>query len=137
MRALLINVLILGFLLTLYVYINTDHEKTIIRENAAQTTELENSLQKDTPGNIDSSYSYRVQKGDTLSQIAENANTSVEVIKEFNGLTKDELAVGEYIDIPHVQDKSGIEIAAGPLTLVLFSYAHWHSSYEASWPYGD
>lgn len=102
MRALLINILILGFLLTLYVYVNTDHEKTTIEENAAQTTELEGSGSINSPGNEASSYSYQVQEGDTLSQIAEKAHSSVKDLKEFNGLTKDELTVGEYIDIPGV-----------------------------------
>jgi general secretion pathway protein D len=112
MRALLINILILGFLLTLYVYVNTDHEKTSIKENAAQTTELEDNGSTHPVGNEGSSYSYRVKEGDTLSRIAENVQLSVKELKEFNGLTKDELAVGEYIDIPDGKDNKGIEVAA-------------------------
>ncbi|HKQ31685.1 MAG TPA: LysM peptidoglycan-binding domain-containing protein, partial [Thermodesulfobacteriota bacterium] len=109
MRALLINILILGFLLTLYVYVNTDHEKTSIKENAAQTTELEDNGSKHSLENEDSSYSYRVKEGDTLSRIAEDVQLSVKELKEFNGLTKDELEVGEYIDIP---DRKDIDVAA-------------------------
>jgi general secretion pathway protein D len=112
MRALLINILILGFLLTLYVYVNTDHEKTSIKENAAQTTELEDNGSTRPVGNEGSSYSYRVEEGDTLSRIAENVHLSVKELKEFNGLTKDELSVGEYIDIPGGKDNNGVEIAA-------------------------
>jgi len=112
MRALLINILILGFLLTLYVYVNTDHKKTTIKENAAQTTELEDSGSTDPVGNDGSSYSYRVQEGDTLSQIAEQSHSSVKELKEFNGLTKDQLSVGEYIDIPREKDNKNIVIAA-------------------------
>lgn len=112
MRALLINILILGFLLTLYVYVNTDHEKTSIKENAAQTTELEDNGSTLPVGNEGSSYSYRVEEGDTLSRIAENVHLSVKELKEFNGLTKDELSVGEYIDIPGGKDNNGVEIAA-------------------------
>lgn len=112
MRALLINILILGFLLTLYVYVNTDHEKTSIKENAAQTTELEDNGSKHSSEDEGSSYSYRVKEGDTLSRIAENVQLSVKELKEFNGLTKDELTVGEYIDIPDGKDNKGIEVAA-------------------------
>jgi general secretion pathway protein D len=98
MRALLINVLILGFLLSLYVYINTDHDKTVIKENSAQTTELETAApEKHSDGE---NTSYKVQKGDTLSQLSERFNVSVKELKEYNGLTKDVLTVGEYIDIP-------------------------------------
>jgi general secretion pathway protein D len=109
MRGLLINILILGFLLTLYVYINTDHEKTVIRENAAQTTELGNGESVSAPRKEDSSY--KVQEGDTLSQIAERFRVSVKDLKELNGLTRDELSVGEYIDIPGRSDTGMLETA--------------------------
>jgi len=112
MRALLINVLILGFLLTLYIYVNTDHEKTSIKENSALTTELEDNGSAQPVANEVSSYSYRVKEGDTLSRIAENVQISVKDLKEFNGLTKDELSVGEYIDIPDEKVNKGIEVAA-------------------------
>ncbi|KAB2834269.1 MAG: LysM peptidoglycan-binding domain-containing protein, partial [Candidatus Dadabacteria bacterium] len=112
MRALLINILILGFLLTLYVYVNTDHKKTSIKENAAQTTELEDNGSTHPAGNEGSSYTYRVKEGDTLSRIAENVQIPVKELKEFNGLTKDELSVGEYIDIPDGKDNKSLEVAA-------------------------
>ena len=110
MRGLLINVLILGFLLTLYVYINTDHEKTVIKENSAQTTELETAESENSAVKQDTSY--RVQNGDTLSQIGERFHVSVGELKEFNGLTKDELSVGEYIDIPGKNETKGPELAS-------------------------
>ena len=112
MRALLINILILGFLLTLYVYVNTDHEKTTIKENAAQTTELEDNGKSNLPSQEDSSYSYKVKEGDTISQLAEEAHLSVKELKEFNGLTKNELSVGEYIEIPAGKLNHGVEVAA-------------------------
>src|SRR3990167_2374314 len=109
MRGLLINILILGFLLTLYVYVNTDHEKTTIKENTAQTTELENEESILQSQNEDSSY--KVQEGDTLSQIAERFQVSVKQLKEINGLTSDVLSVGEYIDIPVQSDTGRLNIA--------------------------
>ena len=109
MRGLLINILILGFLLTLYVYVNTDHEKTTIKENTAQTTELENEEPILQSQNEDSSY--KVQEGDTLSQIAERFQVSVKQLKEINGLTSDVLSVGEYIDIPVRSDTGRLNIA--------------------------
>ena len=44
MRGLLVNVLILGFLLTLYVYVNTDHEKTLSKRTPHKlpSSELKN-----------------------------------------------------------------------------------------------
>lgn len=109
MRGLLINILILGFLLTLYVYVNTDHEKTTIKENTAQTTELENEEPILQSRNEDTSYN--VQEGDTLSQIAERFQVSVKQLKEINGLTSDVLSVGEYIDIPVRSDTGRLNIA--------------------------
>ncbi|OGE23986.1 MAG: type II secretion system protein GspD [Candidatus Dadabacteria bacterium RIFCSPHIGHO2_12_FULL_53_21] len=109
MRGLLINILILGFLLTLYVYVNTDHEKTTIKENTAQTTELENEESILQSQNEDPSY--KVQEGDTLSQIAERFQVSVKQLKEINGLTSDVLSVGEYIDIPVQSDTGRLNIA--------------------------
>ncbi len=109
MRGLLVSVLILGFLLTLYVYVNTDHEKTIIKENAAQTTELGNEESISPQGRDDTSY--QVQEGDTLSQISEKFHVSVKELKEFNGLTKDELSVGEFIDIPAKNGTENPQIA--------------------------
>ena len=65
MKGLLINILILGFLLTLYVYINTDHENTLIRENSAETSELDEETLTDTVSDED--ISYRIKEGETLS----------------------------------------------------------------------
>jgi len=97
MKGLLINVFILGFLLTLYVYVNTDSGKTTIQENSAQTMELH----EETPSNTisDEDISYRIEKGDTLSTIGNKFGVSVTDIKELNGLREDEIVAGDYIDI--------------------------------------
>ena len=97
MKGLLINILILGFLLTLYVYVNTDSGKTTIQENSAQTMELH----EETPSNTisDEDISYRIEKGDTLSTIGNKFGVSVTDIKELNGLREDEIVAGDYIDI--------------------------------------
>lgn len=100
MKAFLINILILGFLLTLYIYINTNNEGTLIQENAAQTQELtqETENYSTTPDNED--VTYRIVEGDTLSSIGSQFGVSVEKIKEINGLKENEIVSGDYIDIP-------------------------------------
>ncbi|MEX0999470.1 MAG: type II secretion system secretin GspD, partial [Thermodesulfobacteriota bacterium] len=100
MKGFLINILILGFLLTLYIYINTNNEGTLIQENAAQTQELaeESATYKTTNNNDD--VSYRIIEGDTLYSIGSKFGVSVTDIKEINGLKEDEIAAGDYIDIP-------------------------------------
>ena len=97
MKGLLINILILGFLLTLYVYVNTDNGKTTIQENSAQTMELH----EEPPNNTisDGDISYRIEKGDSLSTIGNKFGVSVTDIKELNGLREDEIVAGDYIDI--------------------------------------
>jgi general secretion pathway protein D len=109
MKGLLINILILGFLLTLYVYVNTDNEKTTIQENSAQTTEL----QAQTPNNTlsDEDISYRIEEGDSLSTIGDKFGVSVTDIKVRNGLREDEIIAGDYIDIPASVSKDNYQIA--------------------------
>ena len=109
MKGLLINIFILGFLLTLYVYVNTNNEKTTIQENSAQTMEL----QEETTNNIvsDEDISYRIEKGDSLSTIGDKFGVSVTDIKELNGLSEDEIVAGDYIDIPATVSKNNYQIA--------------------------
>ncbi len=106
MKGFLINILILGFLLTLYVYINTNNEGTILQENAAQTQELEQ--EPINHSSSDNDLTYQIQKGDTLSTIAEQFGVSVEKIKETNALIEDQIAIGDFIDIPatEINDQS-------------------------------
>lgn len=44
--------------------------------------------------------SYRVKPGDSLEKIAKNHQTTVQAIKEINGLTSDKIVVGKLIKIP-------------------------------------
>lgn len=97
-KGIFINVLILGFLLTLYIYINTDNNKTIIQENFAQTTELEETASANGLTNAD--ISYKIETGDSLSTIGEKFQVSVNDIMELNGLRGNEIVAGDYIDIP-------------------------------------
>ena len=98
MKGFLINILILGFLLTLYVYINTGKEGPAIQENAAQTQELQDESYNSVIN--DNDISYKIEEGDTLSTIGDRFGVSVADIKELNGLKDDEIVIGEYIDIP-------------------------------------
>ena len=98
MKGFLINILILGFLLTLYVYINTGNEGPAIQENAAQTQELQDESYNSVIN--DNDISYKIEEGDTLSTIGDRFGVSVADIKELNGLKDDEIVIGEYIDIP-------------------------------------
>ncbi len=100
MKGFLINVLILGFLLTLYIYINTNNEGTLIQENAAQTQELPQETATYNSTNNNDDVSYRIIEGDTLSSIGSKFGVSVTDIKEINGLKEDEITAGDYIDIP-------------------------------------
>jgi len=109
MKGLLINIFILGFLLTLYVYINTNNEKTTIQENSAKTMELQGETTNKTISDED--ISYRIEKGDTLSTIGEKFGVSVTNIKEINGLREDEIVAGDYIDIPATLSKNNSQIA--------------------------
>lgn len=98
MKGFIINILILGFLLTLYVYINTNDEGAIIQENAAQTQELEGQSSNYTL--VDEDITYRIEEGDSLSTIGEKFGVTVAEIKEVNGFKEDDIVIGQYIDIP-------------------------------------
>ena len=50
-----------------------------------------------------SALQYQVKENDTLSSISANYNISVESIKTYNGLTSDNVWVGEYINLPLCQ----------------------------------
>ena len=97
-KGLLINIVILGFLLTLYVYVNTNHEKPVIKENFAETSELRPGEGAETP--LAGEITYTIKEGDTLSGLGEKFGVSVTDIKEHNGLTRDMLAEGDIIGIP-------------------------------------
>lgn len=100
MKGLLINILILGFLLTLYIYVNTNDEGTLIQENSAQTQELIDAPLISNTSENNNDISYQVIEGDTLYSIGNKYDVSIEDIKEINGLKEDEISAGDYIDIP-------------------------------------
>ena len=104
MKGFLISILVLGFFLTLYVYINTNNEGIVIQENAANTQELEEPSSNYTV--LDNDITYRIEKGDNLSTIGEKFGVSVAKIKEVNGLKEDEIVIGQYIDIPVNNDQA-------------------------------
>jgi general secretion pathway protein D len=97
-KGLLINIVILVFLLTLYVYVNTNHEKPVVMENSAETSELPPG---DAAGNpLAEEITYTIKEGDTLPGLGEKFGVSVADIKLHNGLTKDTLSKGDIIGIP-------------------------------------
>jgi LysM repeat protein len=61
---------------------------------------------------------YMVKKGDSLFRIAKNANTTVAKIKELNGLTKDNLKIGQTIKIPEGTTMAKMEssVTSAPVT---------------------
>lgn len=97
-KGLLINIVILGFLLTLYVYVNTNHEKPVIMENSAETSELPPGEGAGNP--LAGEITYTIKEGDTLSALGEKFGVSVADIKLHNGLTRDILVEGDIIGIP-------------------------------------
>ena len=97
-KGIFINVIIIGFLLTLYIYINTDSENSVIQENSAQTQELVSSAEDNDTAREE--ISYKIEKGDSLSSIGEKFKVSVKDIKEINGLRESTISAGDYIDIP-------------------------------------
>ncbi|MGE0367965.1 MAG: type II secretion system secretin GspD [Candidatus Dadabacteria bacterium] len=97
-KGLLINIVILGFLLTLYVYVNTNHEKPVVMENSAETSELPPGEATGNP--LAEEITYTIKEGDTLSTLGEKFGVSVAEIKQHNGLTRDTLSKGDIIGIP-------------------------------------
>lgn len=52
-----------------------------------------------TAANVSKSGSYRIQKGDTLSELAARHSTTVEAIKALNGLSSSRLSIGQVIRV--------------------------------------
>ena len=116
-RGIFINVLILGFLLTLYIYVNTDSENTIIQENFAQTTELEDTVAVNEATGAD--ISYKIEVGDSLSTIGDKFQVSVSDIKELNGLKDSAIVAGDFIDIPQNLSQASSRYASQGNNIVL------------------
>ncbi len=49
---------------------------------------------------INSDRAYRIKPGDSLEKIARNNNTTVQALKELNGLTNDRIVVGKILQLP-------------------------------------
>ncbi|MBD5502706.1 MAG: LysM peptidoglycan-binding domain-containing protein [Lachnospiraceae bacterium] len=56
-----------------------------------------------SPGTGTSSFDYTVRSGDTLWLLANRFGTTVEAIKQLNGLTGDSLRIGQILKIPSTQ----------------------------------
>ena len=86
-------------------------------DNAADQQKLQNDLTKyvegvvkaiadyggytyTPPGMSSSSSTYTVVKGDTLSKIAKQFNTTIQELKKLNNLTSDFLQIGQVLFIP-------------------------------------
>lgn len=52
------------------------------------------------PSSVVSGSSYRVKAGDSLEKIARSNRTTVQVIKELNGMTGDRIVVGKVLKLP-------------------------------------
>ncbi|MBM7602845.1 LysM repeat protein [Metabacillus crassostreae] len=55
---------------------------------------------------------YRVVAGDTLWVIAQRNNTTIQTIKEINGLTSDSLTIGQILKLPQKQQEPVSEVTA-------------------------
>ena len=62
-----------------------------------------------TPGTGGSSFAYTVRSGDTLWLLANRFGTTVDAIKRLNGLTSDNLQIGQVLQIPSGQSSQYFE----------------------------
>ncbi len=114
MRGLLINVIAIAFLVTLYIYINTDRDKSVVGENTAQTKEIEPDplITQEIKSNFQPKpIRYEIKPGDTLSGIAARNNTTTDEIKAANNLSGDNITAGQFLEIPSSGDSSEIVVA--------------------------
>ena len=58
--------------------------------------------------------SYKVTKNDTLFSLARNYGTTVQKLKEINGLTSDKIKAGEIIKVPAVSGSGGGTVVSVP-----------------------
>ncbi|MCB1672521.1 MAG: LysM peptidoglycan-binding domain-containing protein [Gammaproteobacteria bacterium] len=78
------------------------------RANAAQFRQALASLENETHLNWDS---YRIVRGDTLSDIARRFNTSVAVLQQLNGLPNARIVAGQSLMVPRLGTEPGIIVA--------------------------
>lgn len=70
-------------------------------------------IPKSNETGIENSNIYIVNKGDTLYEIANNYNTTVEEIKKLNNLTTNTLKVGDILKLPTVKDEINYIVQKG------------------------
>lgn len=64
---------------------------------------------------------YRVVAGDTLWVIAQRNNTTIQTIKEINGLSSDSLTIGQILKLPQKQQEPATEVNASTTTYQVVS----------------
>lgn len=79
---------------------NIEHLQTAMKSlmdalQVKESTSSKNISDNTLPGN-----SYRVKSGDSLEKIARNNNTTIQAIKDLNGMTTDRIVVGKVIKLP-------------------------------------
>lgn len=73
-------------------YAKPQNNHTIVEDNPEIVKEEPNIVIENTVGNY-----YQVVKGDTLYSISRKYNTTVEKLKEINGLTSNEISIGQHL----------------------------------------
>ncbi len=81
---------------------DTDSTESTENTESTQTTEQEETTAS-TEENSDSSQVYTVVNGDTLTGIAAKYNTTVQALKDYNGLTDSTIQIDQELKIPPVQ----------------------------------
>ena len=74
-----------------------------------QNVPVPNPSPNPSPGTEGDSFTYTVRSGDTLWLLANRYGTTVDAIKQLNGLTSDNLSVGQVLRIPSGQSSQYIE----------------------------
>ncbi len=73
-------------------YAKPQQNNTVVEETTEIVKEEPNIVIENTVGNY-----YQVVKGDTLYSISRKYNTTVEKLKEINGLTSNEISIGQHL----------------------------------------
>lgn len=79
---------------------NIDHLQTAMRSLMEALQVRDSSSSKGNTAVADASGSYRVKAGDSLEKIARNHQTTVQIIKDLNGLSHDRIVVGQLLKMP-------------------------------------
>lgn len=95
---------------------DTNQESPATNETGSETNQ-ESPVTNETTPEIGPTTTYTVVAGDSLSVIAKNYGTTVDAIKQVNGLTGDMIFVGQKLQIPGNQEISPVveEVAEAPI----------------------